>query len=234
MAAPALGGLAVDTARLRLHLEQQFADSPGVVSDHWTWDSSIFSSRTESFTLRPPVAGSSADFVADVRGMYDQYSGAFLFTAKAWLNNDENQAGTVGFSYNAQNDSLRIRARGQSTALLAGVNAFTVQNASATQSSRRPLAFDSFDVLYWTALSLDPGLGQLDFARWATRCRLRAPPPTCGWPCRPVRNRSSGMFRGPTRRSCSPGRPRPDASPTVCCVIRAWIGISWRPGWRTC
>ena len=167
VAAPALGGLNVDNVRLRLHLEEQFADSPGVVADDWTWDSSIFSSRTESFTLRTPMAGSGADFVADVRGLYDVFSAGFIFTAKAWLNNDQDQAGTTVISYSAQNDSLRVRVRGQTTSLLAGSNTFTVQNASATQGSRRPLALDSVDILYWTAMSLAPGFGQLQFAHWS-------------------------------------------------------------------
>lgn len=184
VAAPALGGLNVDNVRLRLHLEEQFADSPGVVADDWTWDSSIFSSRTESFTLRTPVAGSAADFVADVRGLYDVFSAGFIFTAKAWLNNDQGQAGTTVISYSAQNDSLRVRVRGQTTALLAGTNTFTVQNASATQGSRRPLALDSVDIFYWTAMSLTPGFGQLQFAHWgdqvpapgtATDLRLAVP-----------------------------------------------------------
>jgi hypothetical protein len=165
VAAPALGGAAVDAVRLRVHLEQQYVDSPGLVADHWAWDTNIVSSRTETFRLRPPLAGSSARFAADVRGMYDVFSAAYLYTAKIWLNGDENQAGTTTISYSAQNDSLRLRVFGESTALLAGTNAFTVQNAS-TATPRKPLALDSVDVLYWTPLALDPALGQLDFAHW--------------------------------------------------------------------
>lgn len=164
--APALGGQSVTTARLRLHLEQQYADAVGVVADNWIWDSSIFSSHTDQFTVRTPVAGSSAHFVADVRGMYDLYSAAFVFTGKAWLNSDQAQSGTTTFGYAAQNDSLRVRITGESTALVGGSNTFTVQNASAAQSTRRALALDSFDLLYWTSLSLDPAFGQLEFAHW--------------------------------------------------------------------
>ncbi len=164
--APALGGEAVTTARLRLHLEQQYADMVGVVVDNWAWDSSIFSSHTDQFAVRTPVAGSSTHFVADVRGMYDLYSAAFVFTSKAWLNSDQAQAGTTTITYSAQNDSTRVRIFGDSTALIPGTNIFTVQNASASQSTRRPLALDSFDLLYWTALTLDPAFGQYDFAHW--------------------------------------------------------------------
>jgi len=183
VAAPALGGLAVDSARLRVHLENQFSDSPGVVADNWTWDPFISSSRTETFNLRTPLAGSSARVVADVRGMYDVFSAGYVFTAKVWLNGDQNQAGTMSFNYSAQNDSLRLRVFGESTALLAGSNSFTVQNAS-TSLPRKPLALDSVDVLYWTALALDPALGQFDFSHWgdqvidpatATDLRLTVP-----------------------------------------------------------
>ncbi len=183
--APALGGQAVDTARLRLHLEQQYADAMGVVADNWTWDSSIFSSHTDQFTVRTPVAGSTTQFVADVRGMYDLYSAGFVFTAKAWLNGDQAQAGTTTITYSTQNDSLRVRVGGESTALVGGSNTFTVLNASAAQANRRALALDSFDVLYWTALALDPAFGQLEFAHWgdqvaapATATDLRLAVPT--------------------------------------------------------
>ena len=182
--APALGGQPVDTARVRLHLEQQYADVIGVFADNWAWDSSIFSSHTDQFTVRTPVAGSSTHFVADVRGMYDLYSAAFVFTAKGWLNSDQAQAGSTTITYSDQNDSLRVRLAGDTTALVGGTNTFTIQNASATQSVRRPLALDSVDVLYWTALNLDPALGQLEFAHWgdqvaapgtATDLRLTVP-----------------------------------------------------------
>lgn len=163
--APALGGEVVDTARLRLHLEQQYVDSPGVVADNWTWDTSISSSRTESFNLRTPVAGSTARFVADVRGMYDVSSG-FVFTARAWLNTDQAQAGSTTFGYSGQNDSLRVRVFGESTAVVGGSNTFTVENASTSPGTRKPLALDSVGILYWTALTLDPAFGQLDFAHW--------------------------------------------------------------------
>lgn len=161
--APALGGQVVDTARLRVHLEQQFIDSPGVVRDNWTWDTSITSSRTESFSLRTPLAGSSARFVADVRGMYDVASG-FVFTARAWLNADQAQAATTTFGYSGQNDSLRVRISGETTAVQGGSNTFTVANVST--GTRKPLALDSVDILYWTALALDPAFGQLEFAHW--------------------------------------------------------------------
>lgn len=163
--APALGGQVVDTARLRLHIEQQYVDAPGVVADNWTWDTSITSSRTESFNLRTPVAGSSTRFVADVRGMYDVASG-YVFTAKAWLNTDQARAGTTTFGYNGQNDSLRVRVFGETTAVVPGSNTFTVENASTSTGARKPLALDSVDILYWTALALDPAFGQLDFAHW--------------------------------------------------------------------
>lgn len=165
VATPALGGLAVDAVRLRVHLEQQYLDTPGLVADNWAWDSAIVSSVTKTFNLRTPLAGSSARFVADVRGMYDVSSAAYLFTAKAWLNSDENQAGNTTISYNAQNDSLRLRVFGETTSLLAGSNSVTVKNAS-TAIPHKPLALDSVDILYWTALALDPALGQLEFAHW--------------------------------------------------------------------
>lgn len=163
--APALGGQVVDTARLRLHLEQQYVDSPGVVADNWTWDTSITSSRTESFNLRTPLAGSTARFVADVRGMYDT-STSFVFTAKAWLNADQGQSGSTTFGYSGQNDSLRVRVFGESNAIVGGSNTFTLQNASTSAGTRKPLALDSVGILYWTALTLDPAFGQLDFAHW--------------------------------------------------------------------
>ena len=162
--APALGGQVVDTARLRVHLEQQFIDSPGVVTDDWTWDTSITSSRTESFSLRAPVAGSSARFIADVRGMTDNFT-SFVYTATAYLNSDQAQSGSTTFGATSQNDSLRVRVIGETTALRTGANTFTLANTSAV-TPRKPLALDSLDLLYWTALSLEPALGQLEFAHW--------------------------------------------------------------------
>ncbi|MBK8166306.1 MAG: hypothetical protein IPK64_10140 [bacterium] len=163
--APALGGQVVDTARLRVHVEQQYVDSPGVVVDNWTWDTSITSSRTDNFNLRTPVGGSSARFVADVRGIYDVAS-SFVFTAKAWLNSDTAQADSTVFGYSDQQDSLRVRVFGESSAIRGGSNTFTVANVSRSTGTRKPLALDSVDVLYWTALTLDPAFGQFDFAHW--------------------------------------------------------------------
>lgn len=166
--APALGGAVVDTARVRAHFEQQYIDAPGVVADNWTWIGALTTQQTESFNLRTPVPGSSARFVADVRGMYDVASG-FMFTANAWLNGDQSQSGSVTFGYLAQNDSLRLRVAGETTAVLAGSNTFTLQNASVSSIARKPLALDSFDVMYTTALALDPSLGQFDFAHWGSQ-----------------------------------------------------------------
>ncbi|MBM4131273.1 hypothetical protein FJ250_09665, partial [bacterium] len=163
--APALGGQVVDTARLRVHLEQQYVDAPGVVADNWAWDGSISSSRTENFSLRQPVTDSSARFVADVRGVRDNYS-SFVFTATAWLNGDEAQAASTTFDAVAQSDSLRVRVIGETTAVRGGANTFTLANTSSSVGPRKPLALDSVGLLYWTALALDPALGQLEFAHW--------------------------------------------------------------------
>lgn len=182
VAAPELGGQIVDTARLRMHLEQQFVDSPGVVADNWTWDSSISSSRTESFNLRTPVAGMPARFVVDVRGMTDVATN-FVYTATAWMNGDQAQAGVASFTVSGQRDSLRVRVIGETTAVRAGLNTLTLANASAG-SPRKPLALDSISVLYWTPLAYDSALGQLEFAHWgdqvpapetATDLRLAVP-----------------------------------------------------------
>ncbi len=161
-AAPS-GAAPLTTARLRIHRENQFLDMAGVFADNWGWGSAITSSRVEDFELHAPVADSAAVFVVDIRGHYDSYS-SYVFTAEAWLNADQADKGSVTFARTAQDDSLRLRVRGASTQVVAGANTLTLNNASPTP--RNPLSLDSFDILYWGALDLDPSRGQLDFAHW--------------------------------------------------------------------
>ena len=171
--ATATGGVQQTTARVRLHREEQFLDAAGVVQDNWVWDNTIFSSRSDAFNVRTPVAGSSARFQVDVRGVYTNAS-SFIFQVAAHLNSDVANGGAVTFrkyalptpdGVGAQDDSLRIRIIGDSPALNPGSNIITVTNNSVG-SPMRPVALDSYDVLYWTALELTAGFGQLDFAHW--------------------------------------------------------------------
>lgn len=168
VAAPALGGQVVGTCRLRLHREEQNADTPGAVADNWCWTTAIFSSWPGTFTARTPVAGSSARFVVDLRGdLADARYSGFVWRAVGWLNGDVAAADTTMFSYFAENDSLRVRLDGRSTALAAGVNTITVANSSDLYlGTRLPLVVDAFDIMYDTALDLAAGQGQLEFAHW--------------------------------------------------------------------
>ncbi len=165
VAATTTGGIQESTARVRLHREEQFLDTAGVVQDNWVWDNTIFSSRTELFNLRTPVASTSARFQVDVRGVYTRASTVFFFEAAADLNNDQSNQANLTFGYLAQNDSMRVRLVGDSPSIVPGSNIITLRNLS-TGSPLRPLALDSYDVLYWTGLELTAGLGQLEFAHW--------------------------------------------------------------------
>ncbi|MBK7770188.1 MAG: hypothetical protein IPI48_06565 [bacterium] len=174
VAALPFGVQEVSAARLRLHMEQQFADVPGVFEDNWGWDTSIFSSRTELFNVRTPLPDSAATFVIDVRGLFYVGSGnGFVYGASGWLNGDQGNKATTTFSYFAQNDSMRVRIVGQSDALVAGGNTITIENSSVQVGTARALGLDSFDIAYWTGLNLTAGFGQLDFAHW--RDQVTAP-----------------------------------------------------------
>jgi len=167
VAAPAQGVTEVTTARLRLHHEKQEYSEFGLVQDNWVLDNSVTSRRFETFILRTPVVGSSARYVLDYRGNYEYgCPTSYQFTAKAWLNSDEDNGVSMTFLRNVQNhvDSLRVRLVGDSVDVLPGINGVTLENLS--NNPKRPLAFDSLDILYWTNLELTRGFGQLEFASW--------------------------------------------------------------------
>jgi hypothetical protein len=161
------GGEVVPTGYLRHHLERQVRDNPGVFADNWSWDNTILSSRSETFTLRTPVPGASARFVIDIRGMYPRTFSGYVFDAVGWLNSDEANQGTVTFTRSAQHDSLRLRIFGESQSVQAGHNEMTVKNINNNAGlSTKYLALDSFDIFYWAYLDLTDRPGQLEFAHW--------------------------------------------------------------------
>ncbi len=164
VSAPPTGGVRQQTARIREHFEEQFLDARGVVQDNWLWDNSIFSSRIEQFELRAPVSGATARFQIDVRGIYSNFD-RFVFNAVAYLNADQANQATLDISYTGQSDSMRVRIVGDSSDVLTGTNTITLSNNS-TDRPLRPLALDSFDILYWTSLDLAAAPGQLAFAHW--------------------------------------------------------------------
>jgi hypothetical protein len=166
MAAPPTGGESVTTAKLRLHTERQVLDEAGVFADNWAWDNSIYSSRPENFQLRPPVAGSSADFVIDIRGVYPRQFSGYVFEAAGWLNDDQANQGTVTFSRYAQHDSVRLRIFGSSQDIKPELNRITLKNINNNAGSTKPLALDSYDIFYWADLDLTAASGQLEFAHW--------------------------------------------------------------------
>ncbi len=164
IAAVATGGVQQASGRLRLHREEQALDSAGRVQDNWLWFNAIRSSWPETFSLRTPLAGSSARYQVDVRGIYPTSSN-FVFEVSAYLNGDQANEATLTFNNTDQINSLRMLLIGESTDISPGSNLLTVNN----NSSDRPLLFlavDSFDILYWSKLELTPGFGQLDFAHW--------------------------------------------------------------------
>jgi|GEM_PF-759711 len=164
------GGELADTARLRIHMERQVLDEPGVFWDNWSWDNTIYSSRPENFTLRTPVAGSAASFVIDIRGMYPRTFNGYVFEAAGWLNEDEANRATVQFTRFAQHDSLRLRIMGESTAIGVGSNKITLRNINNNGGQgTKPLALDSYDIFYWTGLDLTDAPGQLAFAHWGNQ-----------------------------------------------------------------
>jgi len=172
--APATGGQQENTVQLRLHREEQFVDTAGLVADNWVWDNAIFSSRAESFRVRPPVPGARTRFQVDIRGVYNSFA-YFWFQAGAHLNDDVANAASVRFNYAGQNDSLRVRVSGISATLVDGINRITRENQS-TDTPLRPLALDSYDILYWTALALTPDWGQISFAHWGDQVALAGTP----------------------------------------------------------
>ncbi len=163
-AATPTGSQVETTARVRLHMEKQNLDTAGLVQDNWVWDNTIFSSRSELFNLRTPVTGSVARYQIDIRGVYTRGDG-FLFEVAGHLNDDQENEASLTIGYLAQNDSLRVRLVGESLDVRPGSNLITIDNNS-TDTPLRPVALDSYDILYWTDLKLTSGFGQLAFAHW--------------------------------------------------------------------
>ncbi len=160
-------GQAVDSALLRLHMERQVLDEPGVFADNWSWDNTVYTSRPENFLMRTPVAGSTAQFVIDIRGMYPRISVGYVFEAEGYLNDDQANLGTVSFTRAAQHDSLRLRVFGESPDIHEGINRITLRNINNNSGrGAKPLALDSFDIFYWAGLDLTDRAGQLEFAHW--------------------------------------------------------------------
>ncbi|MFN2370584.1 MAG: C25 family cysteine peptidase, partial [Candidatus Krumholzibacteriia bacterium] len=160
VAAPALEAPALTAGMVRLHREEQVLEDVGLVEDNFVWANTITSSRTETFTLRNPVPGAAARFSVEVRAARWPAS----YAAEAWLNGDQAGAATLAFSSSTQQDSVRLRVRGESTAAVAGQNSLTLRNALTGDGQL--LALDSFGVMAATRLDVGDGRGPLEFALW--------------------------------------------------------------------
>jgi len=161
-AATPVGDPEVTTGRVRLHREKQLLDTGGLFVDNWAWDSFVYSSRQDTFTLHHPVAGSSARFVVDVRGNYYSLSNSYPFRAECWLNGDSGDKTVLDFTSRDQvkPDSVRVRVVGASTTLVAGLNTLTFANGSVeTNVPKQSMSLDSFDISYLTDLILAAGDG---------------------------------------------------------------------------
>ncbi len=161
---PANGGDVVNTAKLRLHMEEQKQDSQGVLPDNWAWDNSVYFTKTLSFYIQEPVADSLATFVVDYRGDPGIWANSYVFGARSWVNDDTDTAVETNFIASAQQDSLRMRHVGASDQLVAGNNSISFQSTNPDRD--HPMALDSFDIFYWTALDLAQMGGQMNFALW--------------------------------------------------------------------
>lgn len=167
VAAPAVGGEPVRFGRVRLHEEQQYNETPGLVADNWTWSVTVnLEPASRQFLLRPIKAASSARFVLDWRGIPLQTtSGEYVFRGTGWLNQDLAGAATTEFLNRDHADSLRIRVVGDSQDFQTGLNQISLRNDS--DPIKNYIALDSFDIFYWADLTLEPEYGQLEFAHWA-------------------------------------------------------------------
>ncbi len=160
---PANGGDLVANSKLRLHMEQQNKDSQGVIIDNWSWDNSIYYTKTLAFNINDPIPDSSSTFLVEFRGHPNDAPGG-TFMANAWVNNDTDHNASTTFPGNAQPGSLQIRIVGESTEMVSGNNILSFQNADPDRDTA--LVLDSYDIFYWTALDLAAIGGQLDFGLW--------------------------------------------------------------------
>lgn len=163
--AAATGGEVVTTALLRVHEEEQNVDSPGWSDDNWTWDGSVYSTRSGNFTVRNPVAGSQAQFVIDFKGR--PISGTpsnYIYIADGWLNSDTANLATTTYFRNHEVDSLRVRVVGTSDSLVNGINQFTLRNSGG--GSRPPLALDAFELMYEADLDVRGLIQPFEFIHW--------------------------------------------------------------------
>jgi len=158
------GGQQLTTAQVRLHREEQFLDSAGVVQDNWLWDNTIFSSRTENFSARSPAPDTSTLFQVDIRGIFGT-SRSYIFDVSASLNGDEANAAVLSFTKTNQDTTVRMLLVGESSSLTAGTNLIKISNNSTT-SPKRAVALDSYDIQYWANLVLTEGAGPLAFTLW--------------------------------------------------------------------
>ena len=167
VSAPTVGGEPVQFGRVRLHEEQQYNNTPGLVLDNWAWSVSVkVEPLARQFTLRPPAPGSAARFVLDWRGLpLRGESSGYVFRGTAWLNADLAGAVTSTVVSGDHADSLRIRVVGDSQDIHVGLNQIFLRNDS--DETKRFIALDSFDIFYRADLTLDPAYGQLEFAHWA-------------------------------------------------------------------
>src|SRR5690606_36016634 len=67
VAAPSLAAPVLTAGMVRVHREEQVLEDIGLVEDNFVWANTITSSRTETFTLRNPVAGQAAQYSVEVR-----------------------------------------------------------------------------------------------------------------------------------------------------------------------
>lgn len=159
------GGAVQQTAQVRLHVEDQQLDTPGMVADNWAWSNTVNSTRSGTFGAPGAVADSLATWVIDFRGntVYGTGSG-YVFVADGYLNDDTADLRTTSFVRSDQDDSLRCRLVGLTDTLGPGENKFTLRNSGA--SPKISLILDSFDVAYWSHLDLAAHPGQLIFCLW--------------------------------------------------------------------
>lgn len=156
--AAASGGTPVTTHRARYHGEQNLAEAVGDVEDQWAWSAIISSSFQRPFQLEGVVAGQSADWSMEVRGLYDNQ--IFLpppYQGLGYLNTDTDNAVEREWTQTEQN-SAPIMIIGTTTSLTSGNNVVNF-NYTNYPDVLRYVAFDHF------SLSFDATLDARQYAK---------------------------------------------------------------------